>query len=84
MSEQQLEESTPNQALQNTPERLMADFLTHDQAAAELQTGERTLDRWRRLGEGPPVTSAGRRILYRRSSVQGWLRRREGTSHDHR
>lgn len=58
-------------------ETLLADFLTQGEAAAELRVCERTLDRWRRLDEGPPITRLGRRILYRRSSVQAWLRARE-------
>jgi predicted DNA-binding transcriptional regulator AlpA len=61
----------------STTEDLLADFLTQDEAAAELKVCERTLDRWRRLDEGPPITKLGRRILYRRSSVQAWLRARE-------
>jgi predicted site-specific integrase-resolvase len=60
-----------------TTENLLADFLTQDEAAAELKICERTLDRWRRLGEGPPIIKLGRRILYRRSSLQAWLRGRE-------
>jgi hypothetical protein len=61
----------------STAENLLADFLTLDEAAAELKVCGRTLDRWRRLGEGPPITKLGRRILYRRSSVQAWLHARE-------
>jgi hypothetical protein len=64
-----------------TIENLLADFLTQEEAAAELQVCERTLDRWRRLDEGPPITKLGRRILYRRSSVQAWLRARERQGH---
>jgi predicted DNA-binding transcriptional regulator AlpA len=77
MSKQQVEKSTTDHAVQNIPGKLLADFLTQDEAAAELKICERTLDRWRRLGEGPPVTRLGRRILYRRSSVQAWLHARE-------
>ena len=58
-------------------EKLLADFLTQEEAAAELKVCERTLDRWRRLDEGPPITKLGRRTLYRRSSLQAWLRARE-------
>ena len=61
----------------STNETLLADFLTPDEAAAELKVCARTLDRWRRLGEGPPITRLGRRIIYRRSSLQEWLRSRE-------
>ena len=46
-----------------TLESLLADFLTQQEAAAELTVCERTLDRWRRLDEGPPITKLGRRIL---------------------
>lgn len=60
-----------------TTENLLADFLTQEEAAAELKVCKRTLDRWRSLGEGPPITKLGRRILYRRSSTQAWLRARE-------
>jgi hypothetical protein len=60
-----------------TIENLLADFLTQEEAAAELQVCARTLDRWRRLDEGPPITKLGRRVLYRRTSLQAWLRTRE-------
>jgi Helix-turn-helix domain len=63
------------------PEKLLADFLTQEEAAAELRVCERTLDRWRRLDEGPPITKLGRRILYRRSSLQTWLRTQEHRAH---
>ena len=58
-------------------ESLLTDFLSRHEAAAELMVCERTLDRWKRLGEGPPVTKLGRRILYRRSSLRTWLLTRE-------
>jgi len=63
--------------LMSITENLLADFLTQDEAAAELKVCERTLDRWRKLDEGPPITKLGRRILYRRSSVQKWLTAQE-------
>jgi hypothetical protein len=56
---------------------LLADFLEQGEAAAELKVCRRTLDRWRRLGEGPPITKLGRRNLYSRSSLFAWLRARE-------
>jgi hypothetical protein len=77
MSTQQVEKSTTEKELQNITEKLLADFLPKYQAAAELKICERTLDRWRRLGEGPPITKLGRRVLYRRSSLLAWLRARE-------
>ena len=57
----------------SSTEHLLADFLEHEEAAAELKVCERTLDRWRQLGEGPPITRLGRRVLYRRSSLHAWL-----------
>jgi excisionase family DNA binding protein len=59
-------------------EPVLSDYFTQKEAAAELKVTDRTLDRWQRLREGPPVTRLGRRILYRRSSLQAWLRKREG------
>jgi hypothetical protein len=61
----------------STSETLMADFLEQDEAAAELKVCSRTLDRWQKLGEGPPITKLGRRVLYRRSSLLEWLCARE-------
>jgi hypothetical protein len=68
----------------STTETLLADFLTRDKAAAELSVCERTLDRWRALDEGPPVTKLGRRVLFRRSSLEAWLRGRETRSQQRR
>jgi len=62
-------------------EKLLADFLTQEKAAAELRVCKRTLDRWRRLDEWPPITKLGRRTLYRRSSTQAWPRARERHGH---
>jgi hypothetical protein len=59
-------------------EPLLSEYFTQEEAATELKVTERTLDRWQRLREGPPITRLGRRILYRRSSLQAWLRKREG------
>ena len=43
----------------STTENLLTDFLTQREAAAELKICERTLDRWRRLGEGPRSPKLG-------------------------
>jgi hypothetical protein len=55
------------------PEPLLSEFLTKEGLAAELRRNPRTLDRWEALGMGPPRTYVGRKILYRRASVQKWL-----------
>src|SRR3954465_10994015 len=59
------------------PEHLLSEFLARKQLAAELDLNERTLDRWEALGTGPPRTLVGRKVLYRRASVQRWLAAQE-------
>jgi hypothetical protein len=77
MNKQDLEKAI-GEAPQNITDKRLANFLTQAEAAAELNICERTLDRWPRLGEEPPIAMLRRRIVYRRSSVQVWLRAREG------
>jgi hypothetical protein len=71
----------------SSPEPILAEFLTKEELAAELRRNPRTLDRWDVLGMGPPRTRVGRRILYRRASVQKWLLAQEsdgrGLNTDH-
>jgi hypothetical protein len=59
------------------PEAILSDFLTKQELAAELGREMRTLDRWDALGIGPPRTRVGRKVLYRRASVQRWLAAQE-------
>jgi hypothetical protein len=54
-------------------ESILSEFLTKEELAAELHRNPRTLDRWDVLGAGPPRTIIGRKVLYRRASVQKWL-----------
>ena len=54
-------------------EPVLSEFLTKEELAAELRRNPRTLDRWDALGMGPPRTHVGRKVLYRRASVQKWL-----------
>lgn len=58
-------------------EPILAQFLTREELATELQRNPRTLDRWEMLRTGPPRTLIGRTVLYRRSSVQKWLAEQE-------
>jgi predicted DNA-binding transcriptional regulator AlpA len=68
-------------ALSDAPAaRLLDDYLTIEQLAAELDIAVITLKRWGALRQGPPVTKIGRRVLYRRSAVQAWLLRQEQKS----
>jgi hypothetical protein len=64
-------------------EPLLSEFLTKEELAAELRRNVRTLDRWAALGMGPPRTSIGRTVLYRRTSVQRWLAAQEQTESHH-
>ena len=57
----------------STIEKLLADFLSLKETAIELKVSKRTLDRWAVRGKGPPRTRIGRKILYRRESIQQWL-----------
>jgi hypothetical protein len=59
---------------------ILSEFLTKEELATELGRNPRTLDRWELLGLGPPRTHVGRKVLYRRSSVQKWLIRQERSS----
>jgi hypothetical protein len=54
-------------------EPILSEFLTKEELAAELRRNMRTLDRWEVLRTGPPRTLLGRKVLYRRASVQKWL-----------
>jgi predicted DNA-binding transcriptional regulator AlpA len=59
---------------------ILSEFLTTEELAAELGVNKRTLDRWAVLGTGPPRTRIGRKIFYRRASVQKWLAAQEQSS----
>ena len=51
----------------------------HD-AADYIGMPVRTLEVWRHTGTGPRYTKAGRRVLYRRDWIDGWLEGRAVTS----
>jgi hypothetical protein len=56
---------------------VLADYLNTDQLAAELNVAPLNVDRWRRAKHGPPFTLVGRKVLYRRASVEEWLAAQE-------
>jgi hypothetical protein len=58
-------------------EPLLSEFFEKEELANELNKTPRTLDRWDALGTGPPRTRIGRKVLYRRTSVQKWLAAQE-------
>jgi hypothetical protein len=58
-------------------EPILSDFFSKEELAKELRRNPRTLDRWQAIGMGPPRTLVGRKVLYRRASVQKWLAAQE-------
>ena len=60
-------------------ESVLAEYISRDELAEQLDRCPRTLDRWDSLKIGPPRTIIGRRVLYRRQAVAEWLRAQEET-----
>lgn len=58
---------------------LLAEWISRDALAQALNLTPDTLGRWEARREGPPCTRLGRKVLYRRASVQDWLRAQEQT-----
>ena len=58
-------------------ETILAEYLTPNEAAGALRVCRRTLDRWLALREGPPVTRIGKKVMYRKTSIEKWLTRNE-------
>ncbi|TQE99694.1 MAG: helix-turn-helix domain-containing protein [Spiribacter salinus] len=50
-----------------------SDLLTKQEAAKYLRTSVSAFDRMIKRGEGPPSVKIGKRHLFRRSSIDGWL-----------
>jgi predicted DNA-binding transcriptional regulator AlpA len=59
------------------PQSIREGYLTRQELAVELGVSERAIGRWEREGKGPPRVLLGRRILYKRESVEKWLGSRE-------
>ena len=58
-------------------QNILADYLPHGELAAQLDVHPRTLERWRVMGIGPPVTRIGREPYYNINTTRKWLRSRE-------
>ena len=59
---------------------ILDELISIEALAAELGKNRRTLDRWHKLGRGPPRTLLGREIFYRRDAVRQWLAEQEEQS----
>ena len=59
-------------------------FFNQTEAAELLRLSERTLERWRVEGMGPPFRRFGRRIVYARADLERWADSRcfESTSQE--
>ena len=64
-------------ALSATKGGILDDYLTPEQLIAELGISLVTLNRWRLQRKAPPVTKIGRKVLFKRSSVEAWAASRE-------
>ena len=51
-------------------------LLTLDETAAYLRTPVATLRYWRHLGTGPRGFRVGRRVMFHREDIEGWLSER--------
>lgn len=56
------------------------ELLTEAEAAEMLRSSVPTLRRWRRLGTGPAAIKSGRKVLYRRVTLDRWLAEQETAS----
>ncbi len=66
-------------APEGQPLNLLADWISRDQLAGELGIACDTLARWEARQIGPPCTRIGRKVLYRRTSVENWINAQEQT-----
>lgn len=66
-------------APQDKPLNLLAEWISREQLAGELGLASDTLARWEARQLGPPCTRIGRKVLYRRASVQEWISAQEQT-----
>jgi hypothetical protein len=50
-----------------------AGYRTESELASYVNKNERTVERWRKLRIGPPVTFLGKTPIYRNESTDAWL-----------
>jgi excisionase family DNA binding protein len=59
---------------------VLNDWINREELARQLSVTTDTLARWATQGIGPPRIRIGRRVLYRRASVEKWLAEMERKS----
>lgn len=57
--------------------KLIDEYLTPEETAAEIGVTRRTLINWQRNRTGPPISRIGHRTMYFKPSIVAWLRSRE-------
>jgi hypothetical protein len=55
------------------------DFFDAAECGIDIKVTTRTLERWAKLGIGPPVTWLRKRPFYEKSAVAAWKKSREKT-----
>ena len=66
--------ASPVTGLYAVGDTMLDDLLTTPEAAELLRTSTPALAAHRHRGTGPSFVKAGRRVLYRRSALEAWLR----------
>lgn len=71
-------ENTKPTAVETKPKvDALAGYLTKEETAEALRVSTKTLDRWHRLGMGPPRYKLGKTVYYKVSYLQEWQRRNQ-------
>lgn len=65
---------------ENPKPAAIAELLTPNEVADQLNITRRTLDRWHLRRIGPPRIAIGRKVYYRPQSVRDWLAANEGAA----
>ncbi len=52
---------------------VLAEYLTEAELARDIKKSQRTIQRWKRVHQGPRRTILGRTTLYHKRDVKEWL-----------
>ena len=59
-------------------------YISQFALAKQLKITVRTLEYWAKAGTGPPRTKIGKRVFYRGTAVQEWLKEKEISTNEPR